>query len=64
MIPAEILIPLREFFVKNAWIIILLIILICVAYASVIFLGTDNQVEVAVEKIIEAETSIRIDLTP
>lgn len=64
MIPDEILIPIREFFVKNAWIIIILIISICVCYVSVIFLGSDNQVEVAVEKIIETETGIRIDLTP
>ncbi len=64
MIPDEILIPIREFFVKNAWVIIILIIAICVGYVSVIFLGSDNQVEVAVEKIIETETGLRIDLTP
>ena len=64
MIPDEIWLPIREFFVKNAWVIIILIIAICVAYVSVIFLGSDNQVEVAVEKIIETETGLRIDLTP
>ncbi len=64
MIPTEISALIREFFVKNAWIIIILIICVCVAYASMIFLGSDNQVEVAVEKIIEAETGIHIDLTP
>lgn len=64
MIPAEISALIREFFVKNAWIILIIIICICVAYASVVLLGSDNQVEVAVEKIIEAETGIHVDLTP
>lgn len=64
MIPDKIWIPIREFFGRNAWVIIILIIAICVAYVSVILLGSDNQVEVAVEKIIETETGLRIDLTP
>lgn len=63
-LPQEITTPLKAFFVKNCWVIIIIIACILVGYASVIFLGSDNQVEVAVEKVIEAETGVRIDLTP
>ena len=63
-LPQEITTPIMDFLKKNRWIIIIIIACIFFGYASVIFLGPDNQVEVAVEKIIEAETGITIDLTP
>lgn len=63
-LPQEITTPLKAFFVKNCWVIIIIIACILVGYASVAFLGRDNQVEVAVEKVIEAETGVKIDLTP
>lgn len=60
MIPIEI----KEILSKNWIMIIILISCILIGYVSMIFLGKDNQVEQEVEKIIEIETGIRIDLTP
>lgn len=53
MIPSEVLIPIKEFFKKNSWVIIILIIIIFAGYASLVFLELDNQVEFSVDKIIE-----------
>lgn len=63
-VPPEISTPVTEFLSRNRWTIIIILISIMVGYASVAFLGPNNQVEVAVEKVIEAETGLRVDLTP
>ena len=39
-------------------------ILIIVAYVSVILLGKNNPVELDIEKVIEVETGLKVDLTP
>lgn len=63
MIPSEIWIPIREFFARNAWIIIIIIVLLCVACASMASFSND-QVEVRGKKAIEVETVYRVDLMP
>ena len=41
-----------------------ILILIIIAYLSLIFLPRDNPIEQATEKVIEQETGLSIDLTP
>ena len=62
--PEELTTPINSFFSKNRFIIIILISCVIVGYVSVIFMGRNNPVEVEIEKVIEAETGIKIDLTP
>jgi hypothetical protein len=64
MIPDEIKTMAIAWLKKNAWLIIVISILILVAFLSVPFLGKDNVVEQDVEKIIETETGIKVDFTP
>lgn len=64
MIPDEIAKPMRDFMTTNKWAIIITITSIAIGLGSIIFLGKDNVVEQEVEKIIEAETGINLDLTP
>lgn len=54
----------KEFLSKTLMITIIVISCLLIGYVSVIFLGKDNPIEQEVEKIIEAETSVVIDLTP
>lgn len=61
-IPDEISQPIHQFFSNNI-IIISLILLFIAAFVSVIFLGNDNSIEQGIEKVIEAESGIKIDLT-
>ena len=56
--------PIIDFFMKNEWVIILIIGSIVVAYASVAILGKNNPIELEVEKVIEAQTGVHVDLTP
>lgn len=52
-------------FLSNNWKVIVIIFAAVIAgYVSVIFLGKDNPIELDVEKIIEMETGVKIDLTP
>lgn len=52
-------------FLKANWKVILIITVgIIVAYGSVAFMGKNNPIEIAIEKVIEAETGIKVDLTP
>lgn len=53
-----------DFLKKNWELVTILMISISVAYASVVFLGRDNPIEEEAEKVIEAETGLKIDLTP
>ena len=49
---------------QNWKMITVIVVGIIVAYASVAFLGKDNIVEQEVEKVIEVETGVKLDLTP
>ncbi len=55
---------MKDFLSKNWKVITIIVVGVIVAYASVVFLGKDNQIEQDVEKVIETETGIKIDLTP
>ena len=63
-LPQEIKTPISEFLSKNGLIIIIVISCVIIGYASVAFMGRNNPIEVEIEKVIEAETGIKIDLTP
>lgn len=41
-----------------------ILVLVIIAYLSLIFLPRDNPIEQEAEKIIEQETGIKLDLTP
>lgn len=45
-------------------VIIIVIIAAFIGLASVAFLGKDNPIEQEAEKVIEAETGIKLDITP
>lgn len=68
MIPSEIKLAFYTFYttkiLPNLWLIAVVSILVVVAYGSVIFLGKDNKIETEIEAVIEAETGVKIDLTP
>jgi hypothetical protein len=53
-----------DFLKKNWELVVMLVISIAVAYTAVYFLGKDNPIEQEVEQVIEAETGVKIDLTP
>lgn len=63
-IPTEIHQSLKGFFLKSWLVIIIVFSCIITGYASVIFLGKDNLVEEEIEKVIEAETGVKFELTP
>lgn len=63
-LPPEIYNPILEFLKKNSWIIIIIILLVFIAYGSVAFLGKNNAIELEIEKVIETETGVHVDLTP
>lgn len=63
-LPKELSEPLTKFWNQYNWIIIVVVICIIVGYASVAFLGKNNPIELEVEKVIEVETGVRVDLTP
>ncbi len=58
--PDEILEKLKSFNL----IILFMIVLIIFGFISIIFLGNDNPIEQRVEKIIETETGVKLDLSP
>lgn len=64
MIPTEISDKLKLFFSNSKYIIVITIVCLIIAYASVAFLGKDNIVEQEIEKVIQIETGISLDLTP
>jgi len=39
-------------------------VLLILAYGSVLVLGKNNPVELDIEKVIEVETGLKVDLTP
>lgn len=55
---------IKDFLAKNWKIIVILMVGILVAYGSVAFLGKNNPIELEIEKVIEVETGVKIDLTP
>lgn len=63
MIPEEIKIFISDFFSKNFYIIIFSSICLLLAYASVIYFGSNNIFEIKLEEIIEAETGIKVDIS-
>lgn len=62
-IPDELRVPIQGFISRN-WTLILIIISLMLGYISIIFLGKDNLLEEEIEKVISAETGVKIDLTP
>lgn len=62
-LPDEITGPIMNFLNKNAWIILILLFSIIVGYVSVLFLGKNNVLEIEVEKVIEQQTGIQVNLT-
>ena len=60
----EILEPFKNFWSKYSWLILLVSGLLIMAYCSVIFLGKNNEIELEIEKVIEVETGVKLDLTP
>ncbi len=64
MIPPELKEALKNFLIMNRYIIFIIIELIILAYISVAFMGKNNVVEVEIEKVIDKETGLNIDLTP
>lgn len=55
---------MQEFLEKNWPIILIIITTVVVAYGSVVILGKNNPIEIEAEKVIEAETGLKVDLTP
>jgi len=49
---------------NNYKVIVIIAVCIIVAYLSVIFMGKDNPIELDIENVIEAQTGIKVDLTP
>lgn len=64
MNPPEIWQPIQDFWAKYNFVIIITIALVLVGYISVLMLGKDNAIEQEVEKVIEIETGVKVDLTP
>jgi hypothetical protein len=60
MLPPEVI----QFLKSYKWIIIILFFSLLVGYSSVIFLGKNNPIELEIEKVIEVETGVHVDLTP
>lgn len=63
-IPPEVSDPILNFLKTQKWIILILVISIILAYFSVMLLGKNNIVELEVEKVIEIETGVEVNLTP
>lgn len=63
-LPDEVLDPMVLFFKKYKWVILIVAACVAVGYASVLFMGKNNPIELEVEKVIEIETGIHVDLTP
>lgn len=55
---------IKEYFIQNWKMIISSILIILIAYSSVIYLGKNNAIELDLEQAFEYETGIKIDLTP
>lgn len=64
MIPNEIFSKIQNFLFVYKWTLIVMGISIIVAYASVLILGKNNPVELEIEKMIDKETGLDINLTP
>lgn len=54
----------KELIYPNRWLLAFFGLLLLIGLSSVIFLGKDNPIEKEVEKIIEVETGLNIDLSP
>ena len=50
--------------ILDSKVLLALIIAVIIAYISTLFLGQENPIEVGVEKAIETQTGIKIDITP
>lgn len=55
---------MKQLLSKNWIIITFLFAAILGAYCSVFFLGKNNPIEIEIEKLIDVETGVKIDLTP
>lgn len=63
-IPPEISSEVSSFWQSYKWVIIIVASCVAIGYLSVLFLGKNNPVELEIEKVIEAETGVHVDLTP
>lgn len=64
VLPPEITTPLNLFWQKYKWIILIVASCVMVGYLSVLVFGKNNPIELEIEKVIEAETGLHVDLTP
>ena len=64
MPPDELFTPIKIFWDNNKWLMLVVVMLILAAYGSVLILGKNNPIEIEIEKAIEKETGLQIDLTP
>jgi len=55
---------IKDFLSKNWKVIVILVVGVVIAYGSVLYLGKNNPIELEVEKVIEVETGVKLDLTP
>ena len=49
---------------KYKWAIIIVAACVVVGYLSVLVLGKNNPIELEIEKVIEIETGLNVNLTP
>lgn len=62
--PQEFFDQMNLFWQNYKFLILLTAIFVMIGYLSVLFLGKNNIIEVEVEKVIEMQTGLKIDLTP
>lgn len=55
---------MKDFLNSKFFVVMIIFILVIIAYSSVFFLGKNNPIELEIEKVIETETGLKIDLTP
>lgn len=63
-VPNEIADPVIAFFSKYKWVILIVAACVVVGYLSVLVLGKNNPIELEIEKVIEIETGLNVNLTP
>lgn len=62
--PKQFFDQMNSFWQNYKFLILLTVIFVMIGYLSVLFLGKNNLIEVEIEKVIEMETGLKIDLTP
>lgn len=63
-LPPEISTPIATFWQTYKWVIIIVASCVMIGYLSVLILGKNNPIELEIEKVIESETGLHVNLTP